>query len=246
MLSDEEFDRALRDADPVRGRTDGGFDEAAAASTLSRARRRAGRARTRRLVVMPVVALAVVGATAGTYAWVAGDGRGHALDALSVDCVRSATADATFALDAAREDPVGVCEGAWKEAFGTAPPERLTACVDSSGQGSIKVYPGGREQCARHRADPYRGASAEQRRLAEFRADLRDRFADRGCTSFPATADLIRGLLAEHGLTGWKPRTFRTADEAAGGPCAEISYYDGKSRTVWLGDRDPGADVNYV
>ncbi|MFJ2651245.1 hypothetical protein ACIO1C_31555 [Streptomyces sp. NPDC087420] len=246
MLGDDEFERVVRDADPLRDRAPGGFDEQAAVATLGRARRQARRSRARRLMVVPVVALAVAGATAGTYRWIAGDGQGHAIDTTSVTCVGGVGGDAIIGFDAAMEDPVILCKGGWKDMFGSPPPPRLTACVDSSRQGSVKVYEGGREQCARHRSDPYGGPTAEQRHLALFRADLKARFADRGCTSFPATAALVKELLAKHDLAGWTTRQFQTADKEKPGPCAEISYYDQTRKTVWLGDRDPGADINYV
>jgi hypothetical protein len=153
--------------------------------------------------------------------------------------------DAHVAFDAAQEDPVQACRRLWPKMFGTQAPSQLTTCVDSSRQGSIKVYPGGPEQCQRHHADRYLGPTDQQRRLALFRADAAE-FGRRGCTSYPNTRELITRLLTKHGLTGWTTRDLTAADDPhpREGSCAEISHYDEPHRIIWLVDHDPHGPIN--
>jgi hypothetical protein len=106
MLSDDELDLMLRGSDPVRGGSadDGGGqggrtldsrvadsrvagpDSPVALRILARVRGRTRRRRRRVLVLVPVVALSVAGVTAGTYAWVAGDGHGHTGNSTVLSC----------------------------------------------------------------------------------------------------------------------------------------------------------------
>ncbi|MBC6458261.1 hypothetical protein [Actinomadura sp. HBU206391] len=246
MLSDEELERRMRHADPTRSTHLADSDGPMATRILAQARRRSQRRRVRLIVAVPLAALAVVSGTAGTYAWVAGDGKGHALDSNTVDCENPARNGAGgIHFDAAQDDPVRACREAWPRFFGAPAPDRLTACVDSSPQGSIKVYPGGRDQCALHRAAPYAGPTDEQRRLARFRVELNDRFAHRGCTSYSETRKLIKALLAEHRLTGWTLRRHMTlSTPRQEGPCAEVSDYSEPERVIWLVDRPPSESAN--
>jgi hypothetical protein len=248
MLSDDMFDQLLGEADPVRGNDLAQPDDLAATRIRARVGQRSRRLRLHRMIMMPTVTLAVVGGTAGTYAWVAGDGHGHTRDSTTVDCTASARRGGLIAFDATHEDPVQACRRQWRELFGTATPSQLTACVDGSLQGSIKVYPGGPDQCERHRADRYVGPTAQQRRLAAFRADLTAQFGRRGCTSYPKTRELITRLLAEHRLKGWMTRNLKTADNPnrREGPCAEIGHYDEPRRVIWLVDHDPHDPINYT
>ncbi|WUH90902.1 hypothetical protein OG900_12905 [Streptomyces sp. NBC_00433] len=195
---------------------------------------------------MPVVALTVAGVTAGTRAWVAGDGKGHTLDSTAVTCVSGDHSDAGFTFDSVSQDPVRICRQQWQEMFGRPAPGKLTACVDSSAQGSIKVYPGGRDQCGRHRADPYTGPTREQLGLAAFRSDIRARFDGRTCVTYPEFRHVVDRLLAEHGLTGWSSGHFQTAEKKPEGDCAEISYYDEPKRTIWLGDHEAGTPLTFL
>ena len=79
--------------------------------------------------------------------------RPEACWAAAVDCVGSSQADGRTSFVAGVDDPIQNCRQVWPEYFGTAAPAQLTACVDGSPQGSIKVYPGGRGV-----ADMMRGA----------------------------------------------------------------------------------------
>jgi hypothetical protein len=244
MLSDDDFDRMLRGGDPVRrmaGLVDP--DAPAAARIRTSAFRTWRRSRARRAVLIPAVAVVLLGATAGTRAWVAGDGEGHTLESTSVDCVQSDMSDAKVPFDIRSETPVEACQRWWQEMFDEPAPVHLVACVDSSVQGSIKVYPGGVEECARHRADPYAGPTEEQRQLARLRADLAERFAGETCVSYSDLRAAIDELFAEHELTGWVTGHFQTAERTPEGPCAEVSYYDEPNRTVWLGEHLPGDEM---
>ncbi|WP_405864718.1 hypothetical protein [Streptomyces sp. NBC_00005] len=244
MLSDDELTRKLRDNDPNPAPTTTDPQSPIADRILATVRQRTRRRRRRAMVLAPAVALVVAGATAGTYAWVAGDGKGHTLDSTGLTCVGSKNADAVIDFDPVSDDPVKACRGMWKDAFGTPAPDTLTACVDSSRQGSIQVYPGGREQCARHHADPYRGPTREQLNLAHFRTELRTKFAKRTCVSYTEFRKVTNKLLAEYDLTKWSTGHFQTADKEPEGACAEIVYYDEPARKIWLGDANAGDPIN--
>src|SRR5882724_7358458 len=99
MLTDEELDRMLRESDPVRDTTVVSPDAPAGIQVLARARQRTRRRRTRRLVAVPCVAAALLGATAATYGWVAGDGKGHSLESTAVDCHLSSMHDLVMNFD---------------------------------------------------------------------------------------------------------------------------------------------------
>ncbi|MFD4562776.1 hypothetical protein ACFWP5_52210 [Streptomyces sp. NPDC058469] len=86
MLSDDELDRMLRNSDPGPGGSATDPDSPTAARILARVRRSARQRRRRIVILAPAVALTVAGVTAGTYAWVAGDGRGHTLDSTGLTC----------------------------------------------------------------------------------------------------------------------------------------------------------------
>jgi len=245
MLSDEELDRMLRESDPVRSTTLVAPDAPAGMRVLARARRSNRRRRTRRLVAVPCVAAALLGATAATYGWVAGDGKGHSLESTAVDCHLSSMHDLVMNFDVKTESPLDACRREWKQTFGVAAPTRLSACVDSSPWGSIQVYPGGPEQCRKHRSDPYVGPTPEQLQLAHFRAALADRFPGRTCIPYPEMRSVIAQLLPKYRLTTWTTRHFQTASKEPEGACAEISYYDEPRRTIYLGDHVPGDPMSW-
>ncbi|MFJ2264147.1 hypothetical protein ACIOKD_38690 [Streptomyces sp. NPDC087844] len=245
MLSDEALDRMLHDSDPDPGERATDPDSPVATSVLARVRQRARRRRRRALVMVPTVALVVTGATAGTYAWVAGDGRGHTLDSTGLSCVSSDNGDAVMNFDPGTDDPVATCRVRWPELFGQAAPAELTACVDSSRQGSVNVYPGGRDQCRSHRSDPYLGPTEEQLRFSRFRADLKKEFADRTCVPHPEFRKVVGRLLDRHGLQGWTARHFQTADREPEGPCADVGFYDETERIIWLGDHKAGTPLSW-
>jgi hypothetical protein len=241
MLSDDDLDRMLRGSDPVGSGRLAGLpdpDDPPAVRMLARARRRLRRQRVRRMALVPAVAVALAGATAWTQAWIAGDGEGHALDSIGLNCNHpSEQWDASVDFDVLSETPVEACQRQWQEMFGVPPPSPLVACVDSGVTGSIEVYRGGPEECARHRSDPYAGPTDEQLRLGQFRSDLADRFAIETCVSYPEFRAVIIELLAEHDLTGWTTEPFQTADgpPASEEPCVDVSYYDEPARTVVIG-----------
>jgi hypothetical protein len=127
--------------------------------------------------------------------------------------------------------------------FGVPAPGALTACVGGSAWGNIVVYPGGRDECAQHRSDPYAGPTEEQLRFARFRADIKAHFAGRTCVSYAEFKKVTVALLAEHGLTGWTARDFQTAEKEPEGPCAEVGFYDEPGRTVYVGGHEPGTPM---
>ncbi|WP_043663184.1 hypothetical protein [Streptomyces xylophagus] len=240
MLSDDELDRMLRDSDPAPDESPTDPDSPTAAGILARVRRSARQRRRRIMIMAPAVALTVAGVTAGTYAWVAGDGRGHTLDSTGLTCDGPQQGDAVVGFDPGTDDPVRTCRQQWQEMFGQPAPGTLTACVDSSRQGSIVVYAGGRDQCGRHRADPYLGPTREQLGLSLFRAGIKEHFAGRTCVPYSEFRKVVGQLLAKHDLTGWKSGHLQSAAKEPEGACAEISYYDEPEKTIWLGDHTAG------
>lgn len=243
MLSDDELTRTLRDSDPCPAPAATDPKSAVADRILVQVLQRTRRGRRRTMVLAPAVAVALAGATAGTYAWVAGDGNGHSLDSTGLTCAASKNADAVIGFDPITDNPVRSCRGHWAEAFGKPAPEMLTACVDGSQQGSIQVYPGGPDQCARHRADPYRGPANEQVNLAQFRTELKKKFAKRTCVSYTEFRNVTNQLLTEHDLANWSTGQFQTVNKEPAGACAEIVYYDEPARKIWLGDHRAGDPI---
>jgi hypothetical protein len=251
MHSDDDLNRMLRDSDPIGKRGLVALadpDHPAARRVLAQARR-LRRRRVRRIALVPVVAVALAGATAATQAWIAGDGEGHALDTTAVDCVQPEGSSTHIGFDIRSETPIEACQRMWPEMFGEPAPSPLVACVDSSIQGSIKVYRGGPEECARHRADPYAGPTDEQLRFAEFRAALEARFAGETCVPYPDLQAAIMELLAEHDLTGWVTEDYWNLDgpvpPVSAQPCVGVSFYDEPDRTVVIGVHTAGDPIDW-
>jgi hypothetical protein len=192
------IDDLIRAADPLRDRElpAPGSDEA----------RRAHRTATRQPVRVLRRAVAVgIAAVVGVGAAVGATRDGHPGTSIQVVCSASPVSDAVVGFDVRTDDPVQVCARRWTEFFHEPAPARLSACVDSSAQGSIKVYPGGTNVCADRHADPYTGPTETQRRFAAFldeAQDLRDRTGDR-CLTLEQLRTVVDGLLATHRLTGW-------------------------------------------
>ena len=193
------IDQMLRDADPLRDVDLPAADSLPARRVLAGAKRH--RTRTlRRVAIVAAVAVVAVGAGVAVRR-----GDGYPGTSGSVDCTASARSDAHIGLDVRTDDPVLLCAQRWQELFSEPAPAPLTACVDSSMQGSIKVYPGGPDVCEAHGAVRYIGPTAEQRRFAAFLEDgeaLRDDLGGR-CIRPEELRALVRGLLAKHGLAGW-------------------------------------------
>lgn len=239
MPTDDELDRMLRESDPAHDGPMTDPDSPTAVGVLARVRRRTRQRRKRILVLAPAVALAVAGATAGTYAWVGGDGKGHTFDSTTLSCRPNSQRDNVVNFDPRTDDPVRTCRREWRS-FGVPAPSALIACVDSSSQGAIIVFPGGRDECERHRADPYVGPTQEQLRFAQFRADIKAHFAGRTCVPYPEFKNAVAQLLSANSLTNWKTSHLQTVEKEPEGACAEISSYDEPNRTVDLVDHGAG------
>jgi len=213
---DDDLARLLRAADPARGADQPDPDEPAAQRVLAAAKRsryrptkRPGR---RRLVV--ACALIAVATTAASYQLLF-DWDGRAGDSNGVDCVASGQAEGRAPFVAGVDDPVRSCRQVWPEHFGTAAPTELTACVDGSRQGSIKVYPGGRGVCAAHDATPYRGPTAEQLRLVGFRRELAALARTASCVSYAQLRQATDTALTRHRLDGWRIVDYANTDRPA-------------------------------
>jgi hypothetical protein len=196
------IDEMLRDADPLRDTTLPDADSLSARRALTAAKRSKTRI-VRRVAFVAVAAAVAIGAGVITR------GDGHPGTSDQVVCVASAMADGIEHFDVRTDDPVRVCSEHWGEIVDPMHPQpvpdRLTACVDSSNEGSIKVYPGGPEVCDAHGAVRYLGPTDEQRRFADFLEEgkaLREENGDR-CISAQQLHAAVRELLAKHHLAGW-------------------------------------------
>jgi hypothetical protein len=167
--------------------------------------------------------------TGAAVAFGSGDGRAASSD--HVICNGSSRRDLQLRLDPRTDDPVQRCSEEWDAEFGAPAPDLLTACVDSSIQGSIHVYAGPPDVCAEHDSVIYTGPTEEQRRFAAFMQEalaLRDAQPPDTCTSFEETKATLDGLLEKHRLEGW------TYGEPLGtaGPCAQVEGIVEHSKTI--------------
>lgn len=202
MPADDVIDQMLRDADPLRDVVIPDADSMPARRVLAAAKRHRAR-NVRRVALVAVAAVVAIGAG------VAARGDGHPRTSSQVVCVFSPLADGVMNFDVRTDDPVRVCAAHWHE-FGTprhpAPvPDRLTACVEGSAEGSIKVYAGGPDVCEAHGAVGYVGPTDEQRRFADFLEEGKALQENAGgpCMSPDRLHDAVRQLLAKHRLVGW-------------------------------------------
>jgi hypothetical protein len=183
--------------------------------------------RSKRRLVVGAAVVGVLGATGATVAYGGGDGRAASSDGLV--CVGSASHDLVMRFDPRTDDPLTSCAGEWEEAFGVPAPAVLSACVDSSEQGSIEVRPGPVEVCAEHGDVPYTGPTDEQLRYAAFLEEaeaLGARAEADGitCPTYDDVRAVLDALLAKHGLTGWTYGTTGTDPEPPG-DCARVEGF---------------------
>lgn len=245
MTIDDDLARALRAANPARADDHADPHSAAADQILASAigqrdrrprRSRLAPSRPRVGVALVAVGLVAVPAATATYAWIASWG-GHAGTSNALSCVASNNTDGQLVFDIRSGSPIEACRRAWPSFHGTSPPQKLTACVDRSRQGSIKVYPGSRAVCQEHDATPYRGPTPEQRRLADFRDDLEATLPRHGCVSYPDLQRTVEATLAKHRLQGWRIEDYQNTDVPhREGGCADVSFIDEPKRTVVLVD----------
>lgn len=241
-MIDDNLERLLCDANPVPGHDLADSYSAAADKILAAAigqTRRNDNARRlvprqpRLIAAVAALALAAI-ATAATYSWVV-SWHGHAGTSDTVDCVFSDQADAHIALDARTENPVEACRRAWPRLFGASAPESLTACVDGSPQGSIQVYQGRPGVCEANNASTYRGATAEQQRLVDFRDNLAAQLPEHGCVSYRTLERIVERTLAEHSLHGWSITNYKNTDVAPRtGRCANVAFIDESKQNIVL------------
>lgn len=214
---DDDLARMVRAADPARAADLPDPDQAAAQRLLATAKT-PGRQPTRRpgrRQLIGACALIAVATTAASYQ-ILFDWDGRAGDPNAVVCEapdRQAGGQTPFV--AGVDDPIQSCRRVWPEYFGTAAPTQLTACVDGSRQGSIKVYPGGRGVCETHDATPYRGPSAEQLRLVDFRRELTALARAERCLSYSQLRQATDRALARHRLDSWRIVDYYNTDKPA-------------------------------
>ncbi|MFD5316885.1 hypothetical protein [Streptomyces sp. NPDC127098] len=245
MLGDEEFETVLRAADPVRDERLPDPEGPAGLRLLTTARRRAGRSRLRRLVVIPTAVAVTVGAA--TAAVVLATGEGAVTDSTLVRCVAPEGGfQALPELDplpyintdfnAATDDPVEICRGLLTEASGESVLADIpvTPCVND--EGLIVVRPGATSVCAENDEVRYVGVTEEQRRLAEFRLAVENSivFGEGECLPMTELPALVDRLQVEHGLTGW---TVDLSDDVPGTCVSNVLFRESEREiTAWAQD----------
>ena len=247
MPSDDhdELTTRLRAADPARTATLPDPEGPDGLRILTRARQSARRGRTRRLVVIPVMAAVVMGgATAGGVTLLRGDG--HVEDSSGVQCVEPVFDDGvrTHSPEVIN-DPVEFCRRSWEASYDFEPPGEVTACAPADDEDLVRVYVGGPEVCEEHDEVLYLGPTDEQRRLSRFQRDLRyallEPYPER--PSFAEIATLVEEKLAEHDLARWsvRPLEGRGGTTCYGGDttgptgwCFALTY-DYSGRTLLVG-----------
>ncbi|TDC67931.1 hypothetical protein [Streptomyces hainanensis] len=244
MRGDEELEAVLRGSDPVRDEALPDPEGPDGLRVLTGARRRAGRSRLRRLLVIPsAVAVTMGAATAGV---VLATGGGAVVDSTLVRCMAPESGYRIVPEDdplpymntefnAATDDLAEVCRwtlieaGSGDSLLADTP---VTPCVDDAGL--IIVRPGGTGVCAENDEVLYVGVTEEQQRLAEFRLALDETYRNVECfpmAEFPAVVDRLR---AEHDLSGW---TVRLSDETPGDCVGHVLFREAEREiTAWAMD----------
>ncbi|MDT0317874.1 hypothetical protein [Streptomyces millisiae] len=245
MLGDEGLETVLRAADPVRDERLPDPEGPAGLRLLTTARRRAGRSRLRRLVVIPTAVAVTVGAA--TAAVVLATGEGAVTDSTLVRCVAPEGGYRPFAdseplpymntdFNAATDDLAAVCRDVLTDETGASvvADTQLTPCVN--GEGLIVVRPGPTAVCAENDEVRYVGVTEEQRRLAEFRLAVENSigYGEGECLPMTELPALVDRLQAEHGLTGW---TVDLSDEVPGTCVSNVLFRESEREiTAWALD----------
>lgn len=198
--------------------------------------------RRRRLVLslVPAVAVLLIAATGFTAYVLRNDEPTH-LE--SIGCYEQADEGANVAIvEADGRGPVAQCRELWAEgSMGGPVPERLAACVLSTGP--IGVFPSsGDRTCERMGlADLSERGAAENRRFVRMRSAVyaeigtppsgRSRGSSHCVGEAPARA-IVRRILNSHGYSDWEIETVGEGFSRAR-PCTEISF-DGHSKRALL------------
>jgi hypothetical protein len=187
--------------------------------------RRLGDARRRRVYLVPVVAVAVLGA--GTLAWALSRGP---TQHLSIGCYAVIDLQSRAAVVPATEaSPVETCEQLWLDgAFGKPPPP-LEACVLPSGAVGVFPSPGG-DSCQRLSLAPVPAGGEPPSALVELQDALVDAFLAR-CLSEPQARRLVLDELRRLDLEDW--RVVASGRFTSSRPCASLGF-DEEQREVSL------------
>lgn len=193
------------------------------------------RARRRRTVWLPLVAVALAGLIAAGYAAVKAVTR-----PLDVVCFSEPVLDAPeiVGLPADERSPQDVCATAWQRggAFGEEQAPPLAACVLDSG--AVGVFPGASgdlcEQLGlgRHQSMP----NAANEAAIELRDALTEQFLDAGCLTEPQGRAMVLNELQRRGLDEWTVTAAQPFTTSR--PCATLAI-DASTSTVTL---VPGLD----
>lgn len=180
-----------------------------------------GRARRRRIYLVPVVAVVALGA--GTLAWALTRGP---TQHLSVGCYAAIGLDARAAVVAANDaSPVETCREVWPEAFGKPPPP-LQACVLPSGAVGVFPSPEG-DSCQRLNLAPAPSEPASP--VVELQNTLVDAFLAR-CVSESQARRIVLAELRHLRLEDWRIVTSGRFDSAR--PCTSLAFDEKRSQVL--------------
>jgi hypothetical protein len=219
VLASADPARAHASFDPASSKGREVLERAVGAAVLDVGRRRG------RVLLATAVALAALAAAAAAY--VHNRQPSHTLD---IGCYSAARGQTNvFVVVTRRAEAVEACWDLWRSGkFAPVPtPTRLTSCVLESG--SVGVFPGGADVCAKL-GRPLAGPPPAD---AGAIADMRDRLvkANRDCLEPGEARRLAEELFDKYALDGWTTSPAPNYD--ASRPCTEFSI-DEVARRVTL------------
>lgn len=177
----------------------------------------------RRVYLIPLVAVVVLGAA--TLAWALTRGP---TQHLSVGCYASLDLEArTVVVPATEGSAVETCEKVWLDGTFGRPPPPLEACVLPSG--AVGVFPDPRgDGCARLNLVPAPGDEGSA--VVELQKALVDTFLER-CIAEPEARQIVQAELTRLRLEDWRVATSGRFESAR--PCASLAF-DEEGREVLL------------
>jgi hypothetical protein len=174
----------------------------------------------RRVVLVPVIAVAAVGLAA--FAWAIAPS--SVTKTTTVGCYAADNLNADAAVIDGGSDPIGVCSALWaKGQLGQPSQPLLAACVLPSGALGIFPSSSGEAVCSQMRlatpAQPY--PNRESQAFESFKSAVVADFMATGCMSPAQAQATVTRELDGHGLSTW---TTSTGAFTADRPCAGLAF----------------------
>jgi hypothetical protein len=178
----------------------------------------------RRVYLVPIVAVAVLGAA--TLAWALTRGP---TQHLSVGCYVAVDLDArTVVVPATEASPVETCEKVWLDGVFGRPPPPLQACVLPSGAVGVFPNPGG-NSCEQLNLAPAPAGSEPVSAVVELQNALVDRFLER-CIAESEARRIVLGELRRLRLEDWRVATSGRFDSTR--PCTSLAFDEARSEVL--------------